>query len=87
MRERVSQGTSLVEVLDRVLDKGIVIDASVRVALVGVELLAVDARVVVASFHTYLRHAEAIGFTALAAAPPRPRLDAPDTPALAPPAP
>jgi hypothetical protein len=59
----------LIDVLDRVLDKGIVIDAHVRVALVGVELVAVEARVVVASIETYLRHAEALSFTSLAARP------------------
>jgi hypothetical protein len=52
---------SLVDVLDRVLDKGIVIDAWVRVSLVGIDLLSVEARVVVASIDTYLRYAEAIG--------------------------
>ena len=47
--ERASGGTSLIDVLDRVLDKGIVIDAWVRVSLVGIDLLTVEARVVVAS--------------------------------------
>jgi hypothetical protein len=48
-------------VLDRVLDKGIVIDAWVRVSLVGIDLLTVEARVVVASIETYLKYSEAIG--------------------------
>jgi hypothetical protein len=61
--ERASAGTSLVDVLDRVLDKGIVIDAWVRVSLVGIDLLAVEARVVVASIDTYLKYAEAVGAT------------------------
>jgi len=61
--------SSLVEVVDRILDKGIVIDAWARVSLVGIELLAVEARVVVASVDTYLKYAEAIGLTATAAAP------------------
>ena len=61
--ERASAGTSLIDVLDRVLDKGIVIDAWVRVSLVGIDLLAVEARVVVASIDTYLKYAEAIGTT------------------------
>jgi gas vesicle structural protein len=65
--QRASAGDSPVEILDRVLDKGIVIDASVRVALIGIEVLGVDARVVVASFETYLRHADAIAATGLAA--------------------
>ncbi|EFH11673.1 gas vesicle protein GvpJ [Pseudoroseomonas cervicalis] len=55
--------SSLAEVIDRILDKGIVIDAFVRVALVGIELIAVEARVVVASVETYLRYAEAVGLT------------------------
>src|SRR3954452_11096040 len=61
--ERASGGTSLIDVLDRVLDKGIVIDAWVRVSLVGIDLLAVEARIVVASIDTYLKYAEAIGTT------------------------
>src|SRR5256885_13798326 len=52
--ERASGGTSLIDVLDRVLDKGIVIDAWVRVSLVGIDLITVEARVVVASIDTYL---------------------------------
>jgi hypothetical protein len=59
--ERASGGTSLIDVLDRVLDKGIVIDAWVRVSLVGIDLLTVEARVVVASIDTYMKYAEAVG--------------------------
>lgn len=51
---------SLAEVIDIILDKGLVIDAFVRVSLVGIELLTVDARVVVASVDTYLHFAEAV---------------------------
>ncbi|HVR98118.1 MAG TPA: gas vesicle protein GvpJ [Thermoanaerobaculia bacterium] len=58
--ERASGGTSLIDVLDRVLDKGIVIDAWVRVSLVGIDLLTVEARVVVASIDTYLKYSEAV---------------------------
>jgi gas vesicle structural protein len=58
--ERASSGTSLVDVLDRVLDKGIVIDAWVRVSLVGIDLITVEARVVVASIDTYLKYAEVV---------------------------
>lgn len=58
-----SGGTSLVDVLDRVLDKGIVIDAWVRVSLVGIDLISIEARVVVASIETYLKYAEAVGIT------------------------
>lgn len=55
--------SSLVDVLDRVLDKGIVIDAYVVVSLVGIEILGVEARVVVASVETWLTYAEAVGLT------------------------
>ena len=64
MVERHSGGTSLIDVLDRVLDKGIVIDAWVRISLVGIDLITVEARVVVASIDTYLKYAEAVGITA-----------------------
>lgn len=52
--------TGLADVIDTILDKGLVIDAYVRVSLVGIELLTIDARVVVASVDTYLRFAEAV---------------------------
>jgi hypothetical protein len=68
--ERAASGTSLVDVLDRVLDKGIVIDAWVRVSLVGIDLITVEARVVVASIDTYLKYAEVVG----QATPSRPLL-------------
>jgi hypothetical protein len=68
--ERAPGGTSLIDVLDRVLDKGIVIDAWVRVSLVGIDLITVEARVVVASIDTYLRYAEAMGITSPIARPP-----------------
>jgi hypothetical protein len=55
--------------LDRVLDKGIVIDAWVRVSLVGIDLITVEARVVVASIDTYIKFSEAVGQTALSARP------------------
>ena len=58
--ERTSGGTSLIDVLDRVLDKGIVIDAWVRVSLVGIDLITVEARIVVASIDTYLKYSEAV---------------------------
>jgi hypothetical protein len=56
-------------VLDRVLDKGIVIDAWVRVSLVGIDLITVEARVVVASIDTYLKYSEAVGQVAPVAKP------------------
>jgi gas vesicle structural protein len=61
--ERAPGGSSLIDVLDRVLDKGIVIDAYVRVSLVGISLVEVEARVVVASIETYLKYSEAIGLS------------------------
>jgi hypothetical protein len=67
--ERQQGGTSLIDVLDRVLDKGIVIDAWVRVSLVGIDLITVEARVVVASIDTYLKYSDAIGGAAAAARP------------------
>jgi hypothetical protein len=59
--------SGLAEVLDRILDKGIVIDAWVRVSLLGLEVLTVEARVVIAGVETYLKYAEAVGLTAPAA--------------------
>jgi hypothetical protein len=55
--------SSLAEVIDRILDKGVVVDAFVRIALVGIELISIEARVVIASVDTYLRYAEAVGLT------------------------
>jgi len=65
--EKAIASSSLVEVIDRVLDKGVVIDAWARVSLVGIEILAIEARVVVAGVDTFLKYAEAIGLTPLAA--------------------
>ncbi|MFH1565268.1 MAG: gas vesicle structural protein GvpA [bacterium] len=64
--EKSMASSSLVEVVDRILDKGVVVDAWVRVSLVGIELLAVEVRAVVASVETWLKYAEAIGLTATA---------------------
>lgn len=58
--ERTSGSANLVDVLDRVLDKGIVVDAWVRVSLVGIELVTVEARIVVASIATYLGYSDAL---------------------------
>lgn len=66
--EKMNSSSSLAEVVDRILDKGVVIDAWARVSLVGIELLAIEARVVVAGVDTYLKYAEAVGLTAGAAA-------------------
>jgi gas vesicle structural protein len=77
--ERAPGGSSLIDVLDRVLDKGIVIDAYVRVSLVGIDLVTVEARVVVASIDTYLKYSEAVGITG----PMRSRELAPPSPSQA----
>lgn len=61
--EKSVASSSLAEVVDRILDKGVVIDAFVRVALVGIELISVEVRAVVASVETWLKYAEAIGLT------------------------
>ena len=58
--QRSPHPSSLYDVLDLILDKGLVIDLYVRVSLVGIELLTIDARIVVASVDTYLRFAEAV---------------------------
>jgi hypothetical protein len=65
--EKAMGSTSLAEVIDRILDKGVVVDAWVRVSLVGIEILAIEARVVVAGVDTFLKYAEAVGLTAPAA--------------------
>jgi hypothetical protein len=67
--EKTIGSTSLAEVIDRILDKGVVVDAWVRVSLVGIELLAIEARIVVAGVDTFLKYAEAVGLTAAAATP------------------
>lgn len=58
--QRGATSTSVIDVLDHILDKGIVIDAWMRVSLVGIDLLTLEARVVVASIDTYLSRAEAV---------------------------
>jgi len=65
--QKSMDSSSLAEVIDRILDKGIVVDAWVRVSLVGIEILAVEASIVVASVDTFLKYAEAVGLTAVAA--------------------
>ncbi|MBD0328816.1 MAG: gas vesicle structural protein GvpA [Thermoleophilia bacterium] len=58
--QRAPSPSGLAEVIDLILDKGLVIDAYVRVSLVGIEILTIDARIVIASVDTYLRFAEAV---------------------------
>lgn len=67
--EKSNASSSVVEVLDRILDKGIVVDAWVRISLVGIELVTVETRVVISSVETFLKYAEAIGLTPQAAVP------------------
>jgi len=69
VKSQSGDSSSLAEVVDRILDKGIVVDAWVSVSLVGIELLSIRARVVIASVDTYLKFAEKIGETAAVAAP------------------
>jgi hypothetical protein len=67
--ERQPGGTRLLDVLDRVLDKGIVIDAWIRFQLVGLDLITIDARIVVASIETYLNYAESLQHSGQAVLP------------------
>ena len=64
---------ALVELIDRILDKGLVIDAWARISVLGIELITIEARIVVASLETYLRYAEAMTAVPLVSRPaPRP---------------
>jgi gas vesicle structural protein len=58
--QRAPSPSGLAEVLDVILDKGLVIDAYVRISVIGIELITIDARIVIASVDTYLRFAEAV---------------------------
>src|SRR5206468_8285011 len=58
--QRGPSPSGLADVLDLILDKGLVIDAYVRVSVIGIEILTIDARIVIASVDTYLRFAEAV---------------------------
>jgi hypothetical protein len=68
--ERTGGASGLADVVNTILDKGLVIDIFARVSLVGIELLRIDARVVVASVDTYLRFAEAAGRLGVGASEP-----------------
>ncbi|MFT4784097.1 MAG: hypothetical protein ACI9IV_001840 [Paracoccaceae bacterium] len=61
--EKTVASASIAEVVDRILDKGVVIDAFVRISLVGIELISIEVRAVVASVETWLKYAEAVGLT------------------------
>jgi len=58
--QRAPSPSGLADVVELILDKGLVIDAYVRVAVIGIELITIDARIVIASVDTYLRFAEAV---------------------------
>ena len=58
--QRAPSPSGLADVVDLILDKGLVIDAYVRIAVIGIELVTIDARIVIASVDTYLRFAEAV---------------------------
>jgi hypothetical protein len=58
--QRAPSPSGLVDVVDLILDKGLVIDAYVRISVIGIELITIDARIVIASVDTYLRFAEAV---------------------------
>src|ERR671921_131549 len=66
--------SGLADVLDLILDKGLVVDLYLRVSLIGIELLTVDARIVIASVDTYLRFAEAAGRLVIDPEPNKPGL-------------
>jgi len=55
-------GGTLIDVLDRVLDKGIVIDGWARLSVAGIDLVGLEVKIVVASIETYLRYSDALGF-------------------------
>lgn len=58
--KKSNDGSSLVEVIDRILDKGIVIDVYARISVLGLEVITVEARIVVSSIETWLRYADAV---------------------------
>jgi hypothetical protein len=61
--QRARSETSFIDVLDRVLDKGVVIDGWARVSFVGIDLMTIDGWVVVASIDTYLQYADSLGLS------------------------
>src|SRR5262245_42984163 len=67
--QKMGGASGLADVLAVILEHGIVVDAWVRLSIIGIEILTLEVRAVIASVDTYLRYAEAIGLTALAAAP------------------
>jgi hypothetical protein len=67
--QKMGGSSGLADVLTVILEKGLVVDAWVRLSIIGIEILTIEIRAVIASVDTYLRYAEAIGLTSLAAAP------------------
>ena len=67
--QKMGSASGLADVLAVILEKGLVVDAWVRLSVIGIEILTIEIRAVIASVDTYLRYAEAIGLTSLAAAP------------------
>jgi hypothetical protein len=83
--ERVSASSSLIDVLDRILDKGIVLDAWVRISLMGINLMTIEDRIVVTSIDTCLQYAAAPGLGGLTAKPAQSeRAPLPDISSIAP---
>src|ERR1043165_8580773 len=78
--DRPATSSSVVDVLDHVLEKGIVIDAWVRLSVVGIDLVTVEARVVVASIDTYLSYAGTLSRSAPLAPTPASRFNGPGSP-------
>jgi hypothetical protein len=68
MVEKSVPSATLVEIVDRILDKGLVVDAWAKVSLVGIEILTIELRAVVASIETWIKYAEAVGLTVAAPA-------------------
>jgi len=66
MVEKSVPSATLVEIVDRILDKGLVVDAWAKVSLVGIEILTIELRAVVASVETWIKYAEAVGLTVAA---------------------
>jgi gas vesicle structural protein len=77
--ERTAPAANLIDVLDRVLDKGVVIDAWLRVSVVGIELVTIEARVVVASLATYLQYSDVVGQASMPSPPSMSGLERPAT--------
>jgi hypothetical protein len=61
LRQAPGEGGTLIDVLDRVLDKGIVIDGWARMSVIGIDLIGLETNIVVASIETYLRYADVLG--------------------------